>query len=232
MIVYRKKKKKKKKKKGPSILYYIKDKCKRPDRLSNQFDIIWYAFWFLPGQHFHDNWAFFASKKAHLVEQRIQLFFVCFFRWLLPCQYFLGKWTLLSFSLFGVYIDQSSSSQIHPKCNLRQDSPNMWNEVRFTKNVKWAKIETSTNKLQFLKRAFHGELGLGMRESLILCTHLARESISGIRKARDTRGKVPDWQAANFNFENVSSNRGIFEKKNRDRFEREEENKLPTHSLM
>ena len=73
---------------------------------------------------------------------------------------------------------------------------------------------------------------MGMRESLILrrSTHLARESISGIRKVQDTLDKVPDWQAANFDSENVSSNRGIFEKK-KNRVEREEENKLPNHSL-
>ena len=54
---------------------HTKDKCKRPDRLSNQFGIVWYTFWLLPGQHFHDNWALFARKKARLVEQQIQLFF-------------------------------------------------------------------------------------------------------------------------------------------------------------
>ena len=113
------------------------NKCKRPDRLSNQFGIIWYALWLLPGQIFMTT-GHFRQQKARLVEQRIQLFF--FFRWLLPCQYFLDNWTLLSFSLLGVYIDQSSSSQIHPKCSLGQDSPNMWNEARFTKSVKWAKL--------------------------------------------------------------------------------------------
>ena len=154
----------------------------------------------------------FRQQKARLVEQRIQLFF---FRWLLPCQYFLDNWTLLSFSLLGVYIDQSSSSQIHPKCSLgqdspktcemRQDSPKVWSEPSF---------ETSTTTLQSsFKASLSRCVGLGMRESLILRTHLARESISGIRKARDTLDKVPDWQAANFDSENVSSNRGIFERK-------------------
>ena len=90
--------------------------------------------------------------------------------------------------------------------------------TRFTKHVKWGKIHQKSEVSQalrlrqqhfnlLLKQAFRGVLG--MRESLILRTHLARESISGIRKARDTLDKVPDWQAANFNSENVSSNRGI-----------------------
>ena len=139
----------------------------------------------------------FRQQKARLVEQRNQLFFFFFLRWLLPCQYFLDNWTLLSFSLLGVYTDQFSSSQIHPKCSLGQDSPNMWNEARFTKSVKWAKLWDFDNN----SSAFRGVLGLGMRESLILRTHLARESISGIRKARDTLDKVPDWQAANFDSE-------------------------------
>ena len=72
-----------------------------------------------------------------------------FFHWLLPCQYFLDNWTLLSFSLLEVFIDQSSSSQIHPKClgpdkihqtcEMRQDSPKVWSEPSF---------ETSTRILQ------------------------------------------------------------------------------------
>ena len=45
---------------------------------------------------------------------------------------------------------------------MRQDSPKVRNEPSF---------ETS---IQFLKQAFRGALGLGMRESLILRTHLAR----------------------------------------------------------
>ena len=56
---------------------YYKIKCKRPDRLSNQFGKIWYAFWLLPGQIFMTT-GHFRQQKARLVEQRIQLFF--FFR--------------------------------------------------------------------------------------------------------------------------------------------------------
>ena len=158
-------------------------------------------------------------------------FFFFLFRWLLPCQYFPDNWTLLSFRLLGVYIDQSSSSQIHPKCSLGQDLPNMWNEARFIKSVKWAKLWHFDKNTSILKQAFRGVLGLGVRESLRLRTHSAREPISGIRKVRDTLDKVPVWHAANFDFENVSSNRGIFEKKKRKTDWREEENKLPNHSL-
>ena len=65
----------------------------------------------------------FRQQKARLVEQRIQLFL--FLPLITSMSIFLDNWTLLSFSLLGVYIDQSSSSQIHPKCSLGQDSPNM-----------------------------------------------------------------------------------------------------------
>ena len=73
-----------------------------------------------------------AKRPIWLSNEFSFFFFFVFFRWLLPCQYFLGNWTLLLFSLLGVYIDQSSSSQIHPKCNVRQ--------AKFTKHVKWGKI--------------------------------------------------------------------------------------------
>ena len=93
--------------------------------------------------NFHDNGHFSPAKGpfGSATNSAFFIFFIFFiFRGLLPCQYFLDNWTLLSFCLLGVYIDQSSSSQIHPKCSLGQDSPNMWSEARFTKSVKWAKL--------------------------------------------------------------------------------------------
>ena len=76
----------------------------RPDRLSNQFGIIGYAFWMLPGQQFHDNCPghFSPAERPVWLSNQISFFFI--FGWLLPCQYFLDNWTtLLSFSLLGVY---------------------------------------------------------------------------------------------------------------------------------
>ena len=54
-------------------------------------------------------------------------------------------------------IDQSSSSQIHQKFNLSQDSPNRWNEARFTKNVKWAKLWD----FNFFKASLSRWIGVG-----------------------------------------------------------------------
>ena len=71
-----------------------------------------------------------------------------------------------------------------------------------------------------------------MRESLILRTHLARESISGIRKARDTLDKVPiDKRQISIPKMSVLIVAFLKEEKKKNRVEREEENKLPNHSL-
>ena len=78
---------------------------------------------------------FLPARRPIWSSNQFTFCFSFFFRWMLPCQYFLDNWTLLSFTLLGVYIDQSSSSQIHQNviwdkihqtCEMRQDSPKTW----------------------------------------------------------------------------------------------------------
>ena len=106
------------------------------------YTVIWCAFWLLPGQHFHETGHFSPAKRPAWWSNEFSFFYS--FRWLLPSQYFLDNWTLLSLSLLGDYINQSSSSQIHPKCSLPgQDSPN--------RDVKWGKIHQKCEVSQDLR---------------------------------------------------------------------------------
>ena len=88
-------------------------------------------------------------------------FFFFFFADCFRVNIFLTTGHFFHLVYLGVFIDQSSSSQIHPKCSLgqdsqtcemRQDSPKVWSEPSF---------ETSTKTLQSFKASLSWCVGVG-----------------------------------------------------------------------
>ena len=81
---------------------------------------------------------------------------------------------------------------------------------RSIQNVIWDKIH---QKCETSKDLTVQQRNLNFKASLSRWVGVGDD---GLRKALDTLDKVPDWQAANFDFDNVSSNRGIFFKEKRE----------------